>query len=650
MVNMPSWNDVVENPPLTVTGWDAQIKEAGLHIKWPEQLREIHDLQEAKIPRLERQLAEEEISPIFRIVDSPDRATWETVDRSVEKAENIANLIRKIKRGKAVKKLCRQEERIKLGLERKGQVFNTPKQYRRDGKRLDVSDQVAVTVPNTITRSPIGTTYFADSDSGSNGNDGLGTGTAWADFAQYTTTTARSAGDILVVRRGTTATYEASDALLNFDESGTPADRIHIKADNLNAFGDDVDLSVTATATLTFGSKTVTYASDISGVLAADDVIYVAGDDSEVFAYEVESVSTVTATLYLPYKGDNDGSGKTTTNMGTNPVFGATTHTQSRFFFNSDNYWSISGIHMNSNTTQGLIDVSTTQRLELLDMVLESGSSTNVSIDMGSGSESKIIMRKSRIYNSELGIDTNKGANVCDWYDCLYDANSASFSRGYNHENASQVRIEECEFKGYDTSALRAGTRVMDRLLVRNCTFSSTAFTRNSATSEGYATIEDFNGTIGDSRVYNTEDGADLLYQSDTGTVRSGGSNISIKVTPTAVLLPVTLLEIPIKHDTSATTYTIYVKTNATANWTADPTAFELELAFEAWGHATNNHRKMNLSTDVADFNGTTDWEPLAVTVTAAQAGQGYLTLKYRKPKESAKSNEFFVDPIPEFS
>ena len=160
--------------------------------------------------------------------------------------------------------------------------------------------------------------------------------------------------------------------------------------------------------------------------------------------------------------------------------------------------------------------------------------------------------------------------------------------------------------------------------------------------------VEDYQQTPGDSRVFSFLDDVndDTIYQSEVTTVRSGGSTISIKVTPTTQLDEVVLLDIPIKHDTSAKTYTVYVKSNATANWTADPTAVELELSFEAWGHATNNHRKMNLSASVADFNGVTTWEALAVTVTAAQAGVGYLRLKYRKPKEASVSNEFYVDPL----
>ena len=47
-------------------------------------------------------------------------------------------------------------------------------------------------------------------------------------------------------------------------------------------------------------------------------------------------------------------------------------------------------------------------------------------------------------------------------------------------------------------------------------------------------------------------------------------------------------------------------------------------------------------------MNGSTSWVSLEVTVAPGQAGVAYLRGWYAKPKESAKANTFFCDPLPE--
>ena len=107
------------------------------------------------------------------------------------------------------------------------------------------------------------------------------------------------------------------------------------------------------------------------------------------------------------------------------------------------------------------------------------------------------------------------------------------------------------------------------------------------------------------------------------------------------------LFEIPFYATTDSKKYEVFFRPTATADWTADPTAAELWIELEAWGHATNNFRKITKSTGVIDMNGSTTFTALDVTVGPAQAGVAYLRGYYAKTKESGKANTFFWDVVP---
>ena len=104
------------------------------------------------------------------------------------------------------------------------------------------------------------------------------------------------------------------------------------------------------------------------------------------------------------------------------------------------------------------------------------------------------------------------------------------------------------------------------------------------------------------------------------------------------------LFEYPIYATTDSKTYTVYFRPDATGDWTADPTATELWIEIEYWGHASNNFRRITRSTGVIDMNGSTNWQTLTVTIAPSQTGVAYLRAYYAKTKESGKSNVFFCD------
>lgn len=194
-------------------------------------------------------------------------------------------------------------------------------------------------------------------------------------------------------------------------------------------------------------------------------------------------------------------------------------------------------------------------------------------------------------------------------------------------------------------------------LRLQNCILSSTTeldlINDSGPLSEVFS--EDHNGTIGDSRNYNALSSSESVptYQSETTKVRAGGATTSIKVTPSTDVgnvwehTRIKLFEIPIYATTDAKTYTVYFAFDDNTDWTADPTAAELWIELEAWGHASNNFRKITKSTGTLTSDDNDFDKTLTVTVTPAQAGIAYLRCYYTKTLEGGNSNIFYVDPIP---
>lgn len=515
------------------------------------------------------------------------------------------------------------------------------------GLGSQITDFVAatdtVTLGTAITGMTAGDTYYI-----------LNT---WVDLDTFTEA-ARSAGDKVIIRRGSTTQIDDGTDL-TFTSNGTILNPIIVESDYDNLWHDQVDLSATATATLTFGSKTVTYSSDISGVLAAGDWIYASGDNNREFAYEVASVSTVTATLYLPYKGAQAGSGKTTYNMQNNPIWNSAAG-DFQWNFDGDNYWKVQGIHIRGTDSNGNVEIDSCWGHQLIDCILEANGALDRNINHTDDSVSDIFT-KCRFTNAAVGFGT-AGVDLFGEvriYDCLVGS-SGTLTQGILEITQAigffNFYLRDTEFGNYSSYAF--GNR--GNIHLRNVVIgSSTEIQTQTAYLFGKFTSEDHDGNIGDNRFHQIGSGANLnavIYQSETSTIRSGGSNKSIKVTPSTNLNTIwdfnklMIFELPIYATTDSKTYTVYFKPDDTAEWTADPTESELWIELEAWGHATNNFRKITKSTGTIDMNGSSSWQSLTVTVAPAQAGIAYLRCWYAKTKESSKTNIFYVDPIPVIS
>lgn len=476
---------------------------------------------------------------------------------------------------------------------------------------------------------------------------GTSTANSYVVLDQFTEV-ALSAGDVCKVRRGKSERIsDWSD--LTFYSNGAMPNPIIIEADYTDVWGDFVDLSGTGTATLTFGSKTVTFSADISGVLFAGDWIYVSNDNAKDYAYEVASVVTTTVTLYLPYKGGQAGSGKTVYNMKTAPIWN-TAAGNYQWNFNYDNYWMVQGIHIRGTDSNGIIRIYKCYGHLFKDCILEGNGATDDCFRIMDNSDSPLLI-KCRFYNYSNGFyNTVKTSHFLTLHDCLLDANSVLTSCGFRLQYGETIVLIDCELKNHTTGDIVFGGGKISRVWGRNCIFSSATKVYYHDQSPFSALLsEDHDGVIGDNRqlTYLSIAEGTPSMQSENTTVRSGGGDTSIKVTPSTKLSSkwehskIKLFEYPIYASTASKTYTVYFNLPA-ANFTVAPIASELWIELEAWGHASNIHRKITKSTGtvVADGN----WNTLTVTVAPTQVGVSYLRAYYCKTKEPTDSNILYTD------
>ena len=487
--------------------------------------------------------------------------------------------------------------------------------------------------------------------------DGSTMAKAWPVLTIFTEN-GRAGGDKLTVRRGRTELISEGGSDLLFNSNGTITNPIVIEADYDDTWSDFVDLSGTGTATLTFGSKTVTFSADVSGVLAAHDWIYVSGDAARDFAYEVASVSTVTVTLYLPYKGAQAGSGKTVYNMQDAPIWNIAAGNY-QWAFDADKFWKVQGLHVRGTDVNSVIEMDSCYGHLLKDLIVESNGTSDYSFWVSSDQTFARIY-KTRCYNYGYAFRASQGMYSIGVYDSLFDTGKGVI---YIWDNVIGPKFIDCEFSNHSIADFDVTTdtyAVGKYIYFRNCLFGSAVELEhfNAPFLEFYS--EDHDQVVGDNRQltgFSVAEGTPSI-QSETGTVRGGGGSTSIKVTPSDKLAAswelskIKLFEYPVYAVKDVEkTYTVYFKSSGTGNWTADPLATELWIEAEYWGHATNNHRKITKSTGVCDFNGDdTNWLTLTVTVQPAQTGVLYLRGYYCKTKEDGKSNIFYVDTKPVIS
>jgi len=644
--------------PKTDAQWAEDVKEESLHLKFGDQLSDMKQSHEAKLPHLLRDLRE--------FQECPECVRWELGQRFKSDFDELGLEYNQKFEGKSVdewvesefqeasstkvwevEKLQQSIERInkEIELRKKGFVFVRPYVPAGDPERIAIDSR------GSRVRSPLGTTYYIDADCGTPGNGTTATCNGDADdsFDELDdfTETARSAGDVAILRRGTTARYD-NGTDLTFTSDGDEPNPITIEADYTDEWGDFASSSQTYAPI--FGSKTMEASASITGI-AANDWIFVQGDDQRLFAYEVDSVSGTTLTLYLPYKGNQSGSGNTLNVMPDAPIWN-TAAGNFEWNIDADNYWKFQGIHVRGTDSQGNIELDSTYEHVFRDMILEGNGSPDSGIE-GTDDAGFTYVYKSRFFNHSDSVADSSGSGARTWFirDSLFDCNSVSTAAALGGNTFGTYYVDDSEETGCSevTNTFTSASDV--RYYLRNLIYDGTFNGNHTFGGNNQVFVEDENGVIGDNRLYGVRSAAasDFIVRSTTTPVRSGGGNYSIEVdvssgefTPNWETSSQLLFEYPIYHDTSSKQYDVYFKPQSTGDWGGDTSSDEMWIEFEAWGHASNNYRKITKSTGSLDFDGSSDWQALSVTVAPAQTGIGYL-----RAYAATSTGKFFVDVAP---
>ena len=634
---------------VTIEEWDAPIKQHSLHLKHDSQLFFLDESLEAKIPRVSQDLFEHRMFP--------DAIKREIYLQLVDGGEITAEPLESTKLNPASQFIIDSEYLSRL------QFYQNKVTWLKE-KLTCCLKEMELRADGLVERMPKGTPYFVDFDNGNDANDGTTAIKTNGDgpFATLQAFTAIAvAGDTCTVRRGM---IQAVSADLAFANDGTLLLPITMEADfdNTTWVGPVQDeTTASETATLIFGSKTVTFAGDISGDIAAGDWIYETTEDNKLFAYEVGAVSggsNEIVTLKLPYKGNISGAGKTIKIMPDNPIWN-TAAGNYEVKLDSDFFWRFQGMHFRGTDGFGVVEINSSKSPVFLDCICEGNGSSG---DFGfyfSDDTTYSYIRKCRVYNC-VGLRAFQGMGgiAGEFKELLLDGNSAPFVSAVLF-GAGNALFEEVETAGCvdDFDAPSATVPMSLNIRVRNCILSSALTFDNQLFVDPQTGIfaEDYNNVVGDSRqllgLADTED--DIVIQSDTTDVRGGGGATSIKVTPSANLnllhenARIKIFEYPIYQVKDvAVTYTVYFKSDLDTDWDADPTNVQLWIEADYWGHATNKFRRTIKSTGVCNNFDADDtvWDSLTVTFTPLITGVVYLKGYYAKAQEAAKSNIFFCD------
>lgn len=517
------------------------------------------------------------------------------------------------------------------------------------------------------------TVYYIDQDCASHGNCGNGTATtsAFSGLENFTEV-ARTAGDIAFVRRGTASTTSVvSD--LDFTSDGTDQAPLILMADYDNLWGDFS--TSTQTYSVAVGTSTL-YASATITDVSAGQWIYVAGDCFETYnstsfndckyAYEVAGVSGNALTLYFPYAGDQAGSGLDLRIMPAAPIWN-TTGQNFQLQLTTDNYWVIKGLDIrSSNGTLTFGGVALGESFS--DMIFQSGSAfiadsggtfmssifyktrvqaTGVWVSTGSGAESGYLKFRDTYAVYSQFVSSPSGADNIQWI----------FDNAYMFPTSASVWAD-CWLTTNNVCGFITGRNMQIK-------FGGTDFIdTNADDSYFYFKFEDWQGIPGQNRWFSyksdhsTVDTYQFMSTTSASYLRSGGGPVSQEVVPIAALDAIgpesiiasyELLEYPIYATAGSKTVTMYAMSPATSNWTANPTNKDFYILCDYWANDTGatSTRKTARSTETMNFTGSTSWQSLSVTCAPKQDGLMYIRAYYRKTKEAAKSNVFYIDNTP---
>lgn len=662
---------VVWNKPVTDAQWAEDVRKESLDLKFDYQLTEMKISHEKKLPHVEEDLRE--------ITECPDCIRWQLRQQFEADFDDMELGYSQKFEGKTVQQWIDGEfaeqmanrtwkvEKVSQSIERIDNEIRL-----RDSGFLKVLRRFSVDSParknlKANERSPLGTAFYVDETAGVVSGAGTATTSAFATLDEFTEV-ARNAGDIVFVRRVATTTVRLSDLL--FSSDGTIENPIIITADYDNLWSDFATSSQTVTPV--FGSKFMATSASTTDMFP-NQWIYVAGDCAETFsattindcdfAYEIELATTTGIKLYLPYKGDQSSAGTATRVMGVNPQWNIVTG-NFQWSFDPDDNWKVQGIHIRGTDANGNVEIDSATKHVFKDVIFEGNGTADHGII--SGDDTAVIqVIKSRFFDHDAGLQANAGTRDFSKSiikDSFLDGNNVVASRGIVLGTWTTITIIGSEFQNYASGDISFSSGVSGAVAkTRNTSLtSSTEVTNvqscgNNCFNSFFA--EDNNGVVGDNRQINrlsTAEGSPVI-KSTTTPLRSGGGATSIEVLPSTAISSdwewsrILLFEYPVHTDTTSRDYQVFFKAGTTTvEFATSPTADELWIECEYWGHASNNFRRLKKTTATMDFTTDADFDQsLTITCNPSQTGILYLRVWYAKTKESDFDNVFFVDPRP---
>lgn len=508
------------------------------------------------------------------------------------------------------------------------------------------------------------TNYYVDETIGLANGNGLATTTAFNNLDAFTEA-ARTAGDIVFVRRVATTTARSSD--LNFTSDGTIANPIIISADYDNLWSDFA--TSTQTYTITIGSDKMTASASITNITAGD-WIYVAGDCFEnyggsglnqcAFAYEVSDIVADVLHFYIPYKGNQSGAGLNLRVMPDNPQWNVATG-DFQWNFDTDDYWLVKGLDIRGTDANGNVEIDSSIGHSFMDSIFVGNGTSDYALQPLDDLYS-IIFNKVRttgeMFSIRLGATDVYGDISIK--DSLFDELSLANSRGISFSTtlyAAYYYIADSFFRGSASCDICTNGLGLQTFILRNTLLSSSIEIESGTVQKQTISIQDHDGIIGLNKQYNTFNGSNsnTEYLLSTSTLRTGGGPTAIEVRPTTNttsiwdLNKIKLFEYPIYTDTSSKQYDVYFRNATSTEFTNNPTHSELWIQCEYWTHATNatSTRKVQKSTGTLNLTGSTNWQNLSVTCQPTQTGINYVSGWYAKTKETGQTNIILIDNTP---
>lgn len=497
-----------------------------------------------------------------------------------------------------------------------------------------------------------------------------GAGAPLATMRQFTDV-ARVAGDVGIVKRGVATTTDPGVAM-SFTTDGTLNAPITLMADYDNAFNNFATSSQTVTAK--FGSIYMATSASTTDMFP-HQWIYLAGDCYEnptatspngcQYAYEIEIASSTGIQLYLPYKGNQAGSGKVPRVMPFISNTGIVTGATQIFTLSSDDFWAIKGMDLRSTNTN-VISVTSSQ-VSFFDTIIQTDGVSTASITL---SGSYIPFGKFRSFGGTFASTVSESI----YYDGLINCNNVASTQAYSQNairsilRVSNTTIQNCisDLQIGSLSGTSGGSVVFNNVKRRN-TFSALQSVPivdyfqddfgivglNSQTSNQISASTVSTTTISTTTAYATRTNGTTLQQYFDPPSGTGNTGLSSSQFPFSYIK---MFEYPF-YTTANTAYTVtaYFLSTSTSQWSVNPvtdstiasTTPEMFIECEFYNDTDDADRQLKRSNTANDvnFTGSTAWQDISVTFTPIQTGITYCRGWYGKKKETGSAmNQFLMD------